>query len=75
MLEDSEKEIESFYKYNYSLRKLLYPYYLIREMQKYLNKINTREKLCANINEVIEVFMPYIHTFEAGRSYSKIEWL
>ena len=44
-------------------------------MQKYLNKINTREKLCTNINEVIEAFMPYIHRFEKGRSYSKTEWL
>lgn len=75
LLEESEKEIEEFYKYNYSLRKLLYPYYVIREMQKYLNKINTREKLCTNINEVIEAIMPYIHTFETGRSYSKTEWL
>ena len=75
MLENNEEEIENFYKYNYSIRKLLYPYYLIREMQKNLNKINTREKLCTNLNEVIEAFMPYIHTFENGRSYSKIEWL
>ena len=75
MLENNEEEIENFYKYNYSIRKLLYPYYLIREMQKNLNKINTREKLCTNLNEVIEAVMPYIHTFENGRSYSKIEWL
>lgn len=75
MIEDKEKEIEKFYNYRYSIRKLLYPFYTIREMQKYLNKLNTQEKLCTNINEVIEAFMPYIHTFEQGRSYSKAEWL
>ena len=75
MLEDKEKEIEKFYNYRYSIIKLLYPFYTIREMQKYLNKLNTQEKLCTNINEVIEGFMPHIHAFEQGRTYSKTEWL
>ena len=75
ILSEKEKEIEKFYKYNYALRKLLYPYYVIREMQKFLNKLKTREKLCTNINEVIETFLPYIHTFETGRTYGKTEWL
>ena len=75
LLLEKEKEIENFYKYNYALRKLLYPYYVIREMQKFLNKLKTREKLCTNINEVIEAFLPYIHTFEVGRTYGKTEWL
>ncbi|MBR2588098.1 MAG: transposase [Bacilli bacterium] len=75
LISKKEAEIEKFYKYNYSLRKLLYPYYLIREMQKNLNKLTYREKLCTNINEVIEAFLPYINSFEQGRSYSKVEWL
>ena len=75
MLEDKEKEIEKFYKYKYSIRNMLYPFYTIREMQKYLNKLNTQEKLCTNINEVIEGFMLHIHRFEQGRTYSKSEWL
>ena len=75
MLEDKEKEFEKFYNYRYSIRKLLYPFYTIREMQKYLNKLNTQEKLCTNINEEIEGFMPHIHAFEQGRTYSKSEWL
>ena len=75
LLSKKEKEIEQFYKYGYTLRKLLYPYYLIREMQKNLNKLKNREKLCTNINEVIEEILPYINSFERGRSYSKIEWL
>lgn len=75
LLEKEEKEIAEFYKYSYELRKLLYPYYIIRELKKSLNKLKTREKLCTNINEVIEASMPCIHTFEAGRTYSKVEWL
>ncbi len=75
LLTEKENEITNFYKYKYSLRKLLYPYYVIREMQKFLNKLKTREKLCTNINEVIEAFLPYIHSFELGRTYSKVEWL
>ncbi len=34
LISQKEKEIEEFYKYNYALRKLLYPYYVIREMKK-----------------------------------------
>lgn len=75
LLKKEENEIEKFYKYKYELRKLLYPYYIIRELQKSLNKLKTREKLCTNINEVIEAAMPCVHTFEAGRTYSKVEWL
>lgn len=75
LLEKEEKEIENFYKYDYELRKLLYPYYVIRELKKSLNKLKTKEKLCTNLNEVIETAMPCIHTFETERSYSKIEWL
>ena len=75
LLSKKEKEIEQFYKYSYTLRKLLYPYYLIREMQRSLNKLKNREKLCTNINEVIEAILPYINSFEKGRSYSKNEWL
>lgn len=75
LLEREENEIESFYRYDYELRKLLYPYYIIRELQKSLNKLKTREKLCTNLNEVIEAALPYVHTFETGRTYSKVEWL
>lgn len=75
LLEKEENKIKEFYKYNYELRKLLYPYYIIRELRKSLNKLKTREKLCTNLNEVIEVAMPYVHTFESGRTYSKVEWL
>ncbi len=75
LLEKQRENIESFYKYNHSLRKLLYPYFSIRDMQKELNKIKTREVLCTSLNEVIESFLPYIHSFELGRSYSKSEWL
>lgn len=75
LLSEKENEIENFYKYSYTLRKLLYPFYVIREMQKFLNKLKTKEKLCTNIEEVIETFLPYIHSFELGRTYSKAEWL
>ena len=75
LLSKKESEIEKFYKYSFSLRKLLYPYYVIREMQKFLNKLKTMDRLCTNINEVTEAFLPYIHSFEQGRTYSKVEWL
>lgn len=75
VLSKKESEIESFYKYSFSLRRLLYPYYLIRDMQQSLNKLKTMDKLCTNINEVIETFLPYIHSFERGRTYNKKEWL
>lgn len=75
ILSKKETEIEKFYKYNFSLRKLLYPYYIIREMKKFLNKLKTMDKLCKNINEVTEEFLPYIHSFEQGRTYSKKEWI
>ena len=74
LLEKKQNEIEEFYKYDYSMRKLLYPFFSIKEMKKQLNKIRTKDKLCTNINEVIEDFLPYINSFESARSYSKLEW-
>lgn len=75
LLKRKESKIEEFYKYNYSIRRFLYPYYAIKEMKKYLNKINNLEPLCADITEVTEYFLPYINQFENGRSYYKKEWL
>ena len=75
LLERKENEIKEFYQYNYELRKFLYPYYAIRDMKKFLNKLNTSEKLCSNLSEVIEFCLPYINKFEKGRSQYKEEWL
>lgn len=75
LLEKKEKQIEKYYEYSYLIRKFLYPYYSIREMKKNLNKLNNLEKLCENLTEVTEFFIPYINKFEAGRSYYKKEWL
>lgn len=75
LLEKIEPEIENFYQYSYELRKLFYPYYTIKEMKKFLNKLKTKEHLCTNINEVIEFCLPYINSFEIGRNYNRAEWL
>lgn len=76
LLERREKDIRAFYQYdNYELRKLLYPYYAIREFKKFLNKLNTLDDLCCNITEVIEFCLSYINKFELGRSQYKNEWL
>lgn len=75
LLEKSQKEIEIFYEYSQSLRKLFYPFYTIYEMKKYLNKLKTKEPLCSNISEVVEFCLPYINSFEIGRNYSKKDWL
>lgn len=75
LLTSKQQTFEEFYQYSCSLRKLLYPYYLIKEFKKHLNKLKTRQILCLNINEVIEASLPLIDSFEHGRSYSKAEWL
>lgn len=75
LLERKEAKIKEFYQYNYELRKFLYPYYAIRDMKKFLNKLNTLEELCSSLTEVIEFCLPYINTFEKGRSQYKEEWL
>lgn len=75
LIENSENEIKAFYEYNYEIRKLLYPYYAIREMIKFLNKLNTLDILCSNITEVIEYCLPFVNSFEKGRSQYKVEWL
>lgn len=76
LLERKEQDIKDFYQYShYELRKFLYPYYAICEFRKFLNKINTLEKLCSNITEVIELCLPYINQFEIGRSQNKSEWM
>lgn len=75
MLDKMQKEIDTFYQYPQQLRMLFYPFYTIREMKKFLNKLKTKEPLCTNINEIIEFCLPYINSFELGRNYSKKEWL
>lgn len=75
LLEKKESMIEKYYEYSYEIRKFLYPYYAIREIRKYLNKLNNLEELCTNLTEVTEFFLPYINQFEIGRSYYKKEWL
>ena len=75
LLEHNEERIKEFYKYNYDIRKLLYPYYSIKEFKKFLNKLNTMDELCTNLTEVIEFCLPYINKFEKGRTHYKEEWL
>lgn len=75
LLERKESEIKKFYEYSYEIRKFLYPYYAFHEFKKFLNKLNTLDKLCSNLTEVIEFCLPYINQFEAGRTQYKAEWL
>jgi len=75
LLERKELEIKQFYQYSYDIRTLLYPYYTIHEFKKFLNKLNTLETLCCNINEIIEFCLPYVNHFEIGRTHYKSEWL
>ena len=75
LLEKNEPLISEFYQYNHDLRTLFYPYYTIRETQKKLNKLNTLDNLCTNINEIIEFCLPIINSFEVGRNTSRQEWL
>lgn len=75
MLDTYQREIEKYYEYPQYLRLLFYPYYLIYEMKKYLNKLITLDSLCCSINEVIEFCLPYINSFEIGRTHNRKEWL
>ncbi len=75
ILNKQQNKIDTFYEYKQELRELFYPYYTIKEMKKYLNKIKTKEPLCTDINEVIEFCLPLINSFEIGRNYSKKKWL
>lgn len=75
LLEKKQNEIKQFYQYSKDLRNLFYPYYAIREMKRFLNKLKTKEPLCTNINEVIKFCIPYVNSFELGRTYSKVQWL
>lgn len=75
MLDKNIDNIKNFYQYSKKLRILFYPYYTIHEMKKFLNKIKTKEPLCASLNDVIDFCISYINSFESGRAYSKLEWL
>ena len=75
LLQKRESEINEFYQYDYELRKLFFPYYTMHEAKKFLNKLNTQDKLCTNITEIISFCLPLVNSFEVGRNYSKQEWL
>ena len=66
-----EDDIKKLYKYNYDIRKLLYQYYAIREIKRHINRLNERQPLQENIDDVIEHFTEYISSFERGLTYSK----
>lgn len=75
LLEKKEREIQQFYQYAYEIRKFLYPYYAIRDMKRFLHKLNTKEPLCSSINEVNTYFLEYINIYESHRSYYRYQWL
>lgn len=70
-----EDDIKKLYKYNYDIRKLLYQYYAIREIKRHINRLNERQPLQENIDDVIEHFTEYISSFERGLTYSKKGWV
>lgn len=75
LLNKREPEIQKFYEQPYEIRKFLYPYYAIRDMRRFLRKLNTREPLCTNINEINTYFLEYINSYESSRSYYRAQWL
>lgn len=75
LLDKKEPEIQKFYQYPYEIRKFLYPYYAIRDMGRFLHKLNSKDPLCSNINDVNTYFLEYINTYESSRSYYRAQWL
>lgn len=75
LVDNCQKNMTSFYQYGQNARKLFYPYYMVNDFKKFLNKLNTKDTLCSNLNEIIEFCLPYINSFEVGRFYTKSEWL
>lgn len=75
LLDKKEREIREFYKYNYKIRKFLYPYYAVRDMARVLRKLNSKDPLCTNLNEINESFLYYINSYESARSYHRADWL
>ena len=62
-------------RYIYDIRKLFYQYYAIREIKRHINRLNERQPLQENIDNVIEHFIEYISSFERGLTYSKKGWV
>lgn len=75
LLNKREPEIQKFYEHTYEIRKFLYPYYAIRDMKRFLRKLNTKDPLCSNIEEINVYFLEYINSFESSRSYYRAKWL
>lgn len=75
LLNKREPEIQRFYEHPYEIRKFLYPYYAIRDMRRFLRKLNTQDPLCSNINEIDTYFLDYINSYESSRSYYRAQWL
>lgn len=69
-----EEDIKKLYKYNYDIRKLLYQCYAIREIKRHINRLNERQPLQENIDDVIEHFIEYISSLERVLTYSKKGW-
>lgn len=75
ILDKKESEIQKFYQYSYEIRKFLYPYYAIRDMRRFLRKVNSLDPLCSNIDQINTFFLEYIVSYESARSYPRSKWL
>ena len=74
VLENKLDSIQKFYKYDVIYRKLFFPRYCIRDIQKEINKLSTKDILCVSIDDVINNLLSLVETFEKGTSHSKSEW-
>ncbi|MEG1009689.1 MAG: transposase [Clostridia bacterium] len=75
LLDRNLSSIKSYYKYCYDIRRLLLPYYSLRDMQNKIKVISNSTEYFTDIAEVIELLLEYINAFENGRSNNKKEWL
>jgi len=68
--------IKDYYKYCKDIRKLIFPYFTIRDFQCEIRRIGNSVKFFNNIDEVIAELLKYINRFENGSSYNgKKAWL
>ena len=74
VLENKLNNIQKFYQYDVIYRKLFFPRYCVRDIQKEINKLSTKESLCVNIDDIIHDLLPLVKSFEKGTSHSKSEW-
>lgn len=75
LLQDELKSIQKYYNYNIIIRKHVFAFYFSREAIKKISVFSHSKYYFTNVDEYIEIMLPFIKIIESRMYCSKKDWL